>query len=84
MSRRVLWALAEARTKEAGHPLDVDAVLHAAWPGERVAASAGTVRVQNAIKSLRRRGLRDILVTDEGGFLLDPRVTLLRVDSKTT
>ena len=70
--RRVLHALAEARTRFPGKPLGVEDLLRRGWPGERVLPRAGRARVHVAVSRLRRMGLDDTLLTRRGGYLLDP------------
>jgi hypothetical protein len=69
---RVLAALAAAGRTTPGRPLSQDELLARGWPGQRVLAEAGTMRVYAAVAALRRLGLRDVLVTREDGYLLDP------------
>jgi Tfp pilus assembly protein PilF len=70
-ARRVLAALVAARTEQRG-ALSVDDVLRAGWPGERVLRRAAEARVYNIIKHLRSAGLRDLIVSLEGGYAIDP------------
>ena len=83
ITRRVLGVLAEERSRTPGKPLSIDDILDAGWPDERIAPAAGTLRVQNAVKSLRRQGLRSILLTEGGSFFLDPAANLVEVTPKT-
>jgi predicted ATPase len=66
--RRVFVAL--VRAQAAGEWLEIDALLAAGWPGERVVASAANNRVHVALSDLRRRGLRPWLVQREGRYQL--------------
>jgi hypothetical protein len=43
-----------------------------------VRAEAGFARVRNALATLRKMGLRDVLVTRDDGYLLDPAVAVRR------
>ena len=72
--RLLLQALMERRIAQPAVPMPWDEALEAGWPGERVIASAGAHRVRVAISTLRKFGLRDVLQTHEGGYLLDPDV----------
>ena len=71
--RRILLALAEApgSTSLAYEPLTA-----AGWPDERILPRAAELRVRAAIKTLRRLGLRDVLVTTGDGYRLDAHVLL--------
>jgi hypothetical protein len=55
-----------------------DELLEAGWPGERVGPEAGFARVRNALSTLRKMGLRDVLLTRDDGYLLDPAVPIRR------
>jgi predicted ATPase len=71
--------LAAQRDAAPGEPLGVDALVAAGWPGERMIAKAGATRVYTAMSTLRRLGLRDVLVRVEGGYLFDPSVPIRRM-----
>jgi hypothetical protein len=77
--QRVLSRLVEERQARPGQPLPVDALVLAGWPGERMLARAGATRVYTAIASLRRLGLRDVLLSVERGYMLAPAVPLERL-----
>jgi hypothetical protein len=68
--RRIVARLAE--TPRA--PVSTAALLDAGWPGERVVHQAGSARVRTAIATLRRLGLRELLVTTGEGYMLDADV----------
>jgi hypothetical protein len=74
--RRVLLALVEGRKRSPGTPVSVDDLLERAWPGERVLHDAGRQRVYVAVSTLRELGLRDLLLSDATGYLLDARVAV--------
>jgi len=59
--------LARERIDRPGATLDAAALFVAAWPGEKAIASAGAHRVRVAVATLRKLGLRDAIVTLEGG-----------------
>ncbi len=71
-ARRVLGALLQARLDGPGRSLSVDEVLRAGWPGERVIRRAAEARVYGIIKILRNAGLRDLIVSTEDGYAMDP------------
>ncbi len=77
--RLVLLRLVEERERAPGKPLAVDDLLAAGWPGERVLADAGASRVYVALGTLRRLGLRSVILSRDGGYLLDPRVPIRRL-----
>ncbi len=72
--RQLFWALVEKHVASPGEPMTLDAMLAAAWPGERILHRAGTARIYTAIRSLRDLGLRDFLVTAGEGYMLAPKV----------
>jgi predicted ATPase len=78
--RALLVALREARAATPGRPLTREALLRAGWPGERVLARAGASRVYVSILELRDLGLRDLLRSSTGGYLLDPSVRVVTAD----
>ncbi len=75
---KILDRLAGERLARPGSALDWDALLAAAWPGERVLPEAAAHRVRVAVSTLRKLGLRDVLRTSEDGYLLVPEVPAIR------
>lgn len=71
---RVLAALVESRCEAPGRALGVVDLLERAWPDESLPARAGSNRVYVAVTTLRKLGLRDLLVRSERGYVLDPDV----------
>jgi hypothetical protein len=76
--RLALLMLVERRERAPGVGVSWEALLAAAWPGERPKADAGFARVRNALATLRKLGLRDVLQTRDDGYLLDPSVPVRR------
>jgi len=74
--QRVLARLAAERRERPGASLSVEALVLAGWPGERMLARAGATRVYTAIASLRRLGLREVLLSSEQGYMLAPGVPI--------
>jgi hypothetical protein len=77
---RVLHALAEHRVSAPGSALTLEALVHRGWPGENPDATSGASRAYNALTTLRKAGLRDLLLSREGGYLLDPSVPVRLVE----
>jgi predicted ATPase/tRNA A-37 threonylcarbamoyl transferase component Bud32 len=75
--RAVLRALAVAAISSPGRPLTRDDVLRAGWPGERILPRAGASRVYVTILELRDLGLRDLLQSSPGGYMLAADVPLV-------
>jgi predicted ATPase len=76
----LLDRLIAERLARPGAALAWDALLEAGWPGERVIAAAGAHRVRVALSTLRKLGLKDVLVTTPDGYLLAAEVQAQRVD----
>lgn len=81
---RVLTALLLARRDEPGRALSVADLLASAWPEEKLLPRAGANRVYVAVTTLRKMGLRDLLVRSDSGYLLDPEVQLRITDDSAT
>lgn len=77
--RLILKALLDRRITSPGTALTQQELLEAGWPGERVKHEAGTLRVYNALSTLRKLGLRAVLLSRDDGYLLDPSVEFSRV-----
>lgn len=77
--RLILKALLERRLASPNVALGQQALLEAGWPGERVKHEAGTLRVYNALSTLRKLGLRSVLLSRDDGYLLDPKVEFLAI-----
>ena len=78
--RLVLKRLIDERLASPGNALTVDDLLAAGWPGERVLREAGASRVYVALGTLRKLGLRDVILSRDGGYHLDPLVQVLVVN----
>lgn len=79
--RGVFRALVEARLSRPGVPVAVEALVAAGWPGERMVFGAGPERVYAAIATLRRMGLRGLIVQQGDGYLLPADRPVLRHDA---
>lgn len=79
--RRILAVLVEQRLRAPGVGLPQEAVFAAGWPGQKADFEAARARVYTAIRTLRRLGLEDVLLRQDDGYLLDPR---LRLDVSST
>jgi predicted ATPase len=74
--------LAERREIAPGESLSVEDLVAAGWPGERILPKAGATRVYTALSTLRRLGLREVLVRGGKGYMLKPNVPLVRVSGR--
>lgn len=68
--RRILAHLAERRVEAAGEAVTIDDVIHVGWPDEKIAAAAALNRAHVALASLRKLGLRGLLVKTAGGYAI--------------
>ncbi|HJL16001.1 MAG TPA: AAA family ATPase [Sandaracinaceae bacterium LLY-WYZ-13_1] len=75
----VLGGLVARREDAPGEPLSLDDVLDAGWPGERMSPESGARRVYVTINRLRKLGLGELLLTTGDGYMLAPRVEIVRV-----
>jgi len=73
---RVLAVLVESYEQNRGTPLSIGTLLSKAWPNERINQRSGANRVYVALTTLRKLGLRDLLVRNGDGYMLDPDVRL--------
>ncbi|WP_373046890.1 ATP-binding protein [Vulgatibacter sp.] len=70
--RGVLRALVRHRQEKPGVAVELPLLIEAGWPGERIVVHAAADRVYAAIATLRRLGLRGVLLQQDEGYLLDP------------
>jgi hypothetical protein len=75
---RVLLGLIEARTQTPGRPLVAQELFKFAWSGERMRNESARSRLHVAIRELRDLGLRDVLLHDSDGYMLDPNIEVLQ------
>lgn len=73
--RGILAALAD---RHGGGELTLDELLDAGWPGEKMTVESGNRRVYVTVNRLRELGLGDALCTVGDGYMLDPRVVVVR------
>jgi predicted ATPase/predicted negative regulator of RcsB-dependent stress response len=75
--RGILALLARRRRDAPGEAVPLPAIIDAGWPGEKIQAEAAINRVHVALTTLRKLGLRELLVTADGGYMLDPAVAMV-------
>jgi predicted ATPase len=68
--RAILVHLAERRIAAPGELVTIDDVVRVGWPSERIAAEAALNRAYVALATLRKLGLRGLLVNGRGGYFL--------------
>lgn len=69
-------ALVDARVTYPGQPISKAKLIAAVWPGERHVSGSADSRLWVAIRELRNRGLRNILLHGSRGYYLDPDSTV--------
>ncbi len=74
---RFLAALTTLRLATPDQALPLHDVVDAVWAGERMQPEAAAARVYTTVKYLRRMGLRDLLISREDGYLLEPTVRVV-------
>ena len=75
--RMMMLKFADHRQKHPGQGLSTFDLFEAGWPDESIAVEASINRVYVAIRTLRKLGLQDDLVTGESGYFLDPQIALV-------
>jgi predicted ATPase len=76
--RRILAHLAARRIEAPGEVVTIDELIAVGWPSEKIATEAALNRAYVALASLRKMGLRGILVQGGGGYALSPAVAVRR------
>ncbi len=71
VARRLLMRLVAERLHAPGQSVPIELLKEAGWPGERSSAHSANLRLRVALNALRNLGLRDVLLTGDGGYLLD-------------
>ncbi|MEM9070865.1 MAG: AAA family ATPase [Myxococcota bacterium] len=79
-SSRILHHLATQRLEAPGEVTSIDDIIRIGWPDEKIIAQAALNRAYVALSLLRKKGLRGILVSTQGGYRLSPAVPLSRTD----
>lgn len=80
--RRLLLALGELKMRSPNAVLPVTAAFEAGWPGERATPTAAAMRVYTAVHTLRRMGLKGLLVRRRRGYVLDCPVHIAATESQ--
>lgn len=74
--RLIFMALLEQHQQGLTSPMDVYALFEIGWPGQSIEPELAADRVYWAIRMLRNLGLRDVLLTRDDGYLLDPALVI--------
>ena len=73
---RLLATLVEQRVEQPGQPLSQEELCARVWPDELIVSEAAHNRLYVTITTLRKAGLGALILHEQGGYLLDPRVPL--------
>lgn len=76
--RRILEHFVTRRLETPGETVSIDEVIRAGWPDEKIGTDAALNRAYVALATLRKKGLRDVLVSADGGYLLSQSVVVRR------
>lgn len=71
--RRILSVLLERRATAPGEAVSRELLIGTAWPGDRARPESAELRLRTAVAALRRLGLGPLVLTRDGGYLVDPR-----------
>ena len=70
--RRILKALVDHKSQQAGQSLSIGELFEVGWPGETIQQESVQTRVYWAIYTLRKLGLESVLLTGGDGYMLSP------------
>lgn len=76
---RLLQALVDHRLSEPGEAIDPHTLFDEVWPDEAIMPDAAQNRLYVTINTLRREGLKEVILNNSNGYLLDPDVRLIEV-----
>ncbi|MFO0755130.1 MAG: tetratricopeptide repeat protein [Byssovorax sp.] len=74
--RTLLGALVDLHQRSPGAGLSSPDLIAICWPGERLQRTSALNRLRVAFSTLRDLGLRDVVIHDRRGYLLDPTHTI--------
>jgi predicted ATPase len=75
-ARRILGRLVAQRLDRPGEALGADALFAAGWPGVTIRSESAQNRLYVALAKLRKLGLKLVLLRNDEGYLLDPRIAV--------
>lgn len=75
--RRIVVALHEHSIEHPGVALGVDALVERGWPSQTILPDAASTRLRVAISTLRKLGLRPLLLTRDDGYLFDANLRVV-------
>lgn len=78
--RLVLLKLIEQRLEAPGRALPLELLVEAGWPGEKIQSDAAQNRMYVALATLRKLGLKELLLSGDQGYALDPSIPVRWVE----
>jgi tetratricopeptide (TPR) repeat protein len=78
--KRILACLLRERAERPNRAVSLAEIVGAGWPGEKLIPHSASTRAYVAIATLRRLGLKDALVSRDGGYLLLASVPIVLSD----
>lgn len=76
---KLLEVLIMERLNRPGNPLDLDTLCERVWDEEIIMPEAASNRLYVTISTLRREGLKTLILSEQKGYMLCPDVPLLEV-----
>ena len=77
---RILATLVENRIAAPGAVVQPDELFEYGWPGQQISTESAAQRVYTAIWTLRKLGLRDVIVRLAEGYFIEPAIDVLQRD----
>ena len=77
--RLILIRLVETQQSAPGKANSLDDLIEAGWPGEAMYGDSGASRAYVALSKLRKMGLRELLVTQDDGYLFAAKTRIATV-----
>ena len=72
--RAIVRRLAHERVRYPGRAISRGALVRSGWPGEAILPAAAKNRLHVTIARMRRAGLEGLLLHDDDGYFLDPKI----------
>jgi hypothetical protein len=74
--RKLLSALIAASEAGRKEPLSVEEMFEIGWPEQRASSDSAAGRVYTTVRLLRAMGLRDVILSDAGGYIINPNLAI--------
>lgn len=73
----VVRLLVERRLTSPGSVVAASVLIEAGWPDEKLPPRVASNRLRVLVSNLRASGLKDILLSAEGGYFLEPHLVVV-------